>query len=862
VLRALSSSSAAIANGRLAVGAGTDPAEAIADTNADRLLRGATVVARPVSPVSPPAELGLGAGRPLDPAVIERFAALGGSIRTVRVHDDAAAARATRELGARAFALGGHIVFGRGEYQPHAASGERLMAHELGHVAQGESRPIARRERDFTAEADRIETSKLTLELERVRERIAALDDQGATSSPEREALEREALALERVVMARDVPRIAHEKRVRATRKIPLLALTTLGAQFGDALYAGYSSEIPPGTMRENARAMLTPEGQSQQFLGYLRGLPDGLWHGAVNLVEGLGMIVQVVGGLAIDALPGIELYRMSRDPVGYRARQEAKRQRILAVFSAVKAFAIELFTDPTILSQMSADLGFHLGQELAQVIAEFSSQDLFSQGRRIGDIAGQILFEVILALATEGASVALRVGAKAVETGHATGRIAALIRRITASSPAMRRLVRAIAGLEEGVEAARAVERTGEAATAMNRESKLAGVESRVDDAAKKLQSVPEPPITKAPESPIAKAPEPPIAKAPEPPIAKAPEPKPTPAVEPKPTPAVEPKPTPAVEPTAAPKPADVTPSAKMNAPPAPDAATLARREAAALERAQGAGNFDTVKSYVGKPLPDPLPPDLAKQYRIVKNPHQPPPQALRRIEVDAQDKLYAKLSVDKDGTVRFAERGRPRPDVPFDPELATPIEVAPQSRLRTTDKLGDGRTVKESVDTRRKAQLDAEALRKKGDLEGATAKTTVMRKESERLGEVAGKRYMEGVGDLAHNGKGANTFDLVYRNKKPPPQFTVLEAKGGGATNTSSRVGADGRRYQQGTEDYLRSIIDDSLRTPPKADLPRKLALELEDALDNGALDYVEITQKLKADGGLGETLARKYF
>jgi len=51
------------------------------------------------------------------------------------VHDDGAAAAFARALGARAAAVGDDVVFGAGEYRPHTRAGERLLAHELEHVA-------------------------------------------------------------------------------------------------------------------------------------------------------------------------------------------------------------------------------------------------------------------------------------------------------------------------------------------------------------------------------------------------------------------------------------------------------------------------------------------------------------------------------------------------------------------------------------------------------------------------------------------------------------------------------------------------------------------------------------------------------
>lgn len=64
-------------------------------------------------------------------------APLGRSLGDVRIHAGAAAAESARAYGARAFTVGNHIVFGDGQYAPHTAGGARLLAHELGHVADG-----------------------------------------------------------------------------------------------------------------------------------------------------------------------------------------------------------------------------------------------------------------------------------------------------------------------------------------------------------------------------------------------------------------------------------------------------------------------------------------------------------------------------------------------------------------------------------------------------------------------------------------------------------------------------------------------------------------------------------------------------
>ena len=75
-------------------------------------------------------------GRPL-PVEQARTAALQGhDLSAVRIHDDAEAAQSARALGARAYTVGRHLVFGAGEFAPEHPDGAALLAHELTHAAQ------------------------------------------------------------------------------------------------------------------------------------------------------------------------------------------------------------------------------------------------------------------------------------------------------------------------------------------------------------------------------------------------------------------------------------------------------------------------------------------------------------------------------------------------------------------------------------------------------------------------------------------------------------------------------------------------------------------------------------------------------
>ncbi len=81
----------------------------------------------------------LGPGQPLDKATRAYFEPrFGHDFSQVRVHTDARAAEAAREVNARAFTVGRDVVFGEGEYG--AGNKQRLMAHELAHVVQQTSR--------------------------------------------------------------------------------------------------------------------------------------------------------------------------------------------------------------------------------------------------------------------------------------------------------------------------------------------------------------------------------------------------------------------------------------------------------------------------------------------------------------------------------------------------------------------------------------------------------------------------------------------------------------------------------------------------------------------------------------------------
>lgn len=84
-------------------------------------------------------------GRPLEAstrAFLEpRF---GHDFSGVRIHTDDRAAESAAALSALAYTVGSDIVFAKGKYQPDAASGRRLLAHEMTHTIQQRSGTASR----------------------------------------------------------------------------------------------------------------------------------------------------------------------------------------------------------------------------------------------------------------------------------------------------------------------------------------------------------------------------------------------------------------------------------------------------------------------------------------------------------------------------------------------------------------------------------------------------------------------------------------------------------------------------------------------------------------------------------------------
>lgn len=87
-----------------------------------------------------------GGGQPMPSGLRSQMeSSFGRDFSPVRLHTDSEAASLSDGISAKAFTLGSDIYFNQGEFTPNSDEGQRLVAHELTHIAQGNGK-IARKE--------------------------------------------------------------------------------------------------------------------------------------------------------------------------------------------------------------------------------------------------------------------------------------------------------------------------------------------------------------------------------------------------------------------------------------------------------------------------------------------------------------------------------------------------------------------------------------------------------------------------------------------------------------------------------------------------------------------------------------------
>ena len=341
-----------------------------------------------------------GPGSPLDAQTRRRFEPeLGLDLAPVRVHTDATAAASGRALGAKAYTVGSHIVFSPGRYQPATEGGRELLAHELAHVAQqaASGAPVVAALPDFWDVAGALTVGPGTYAVAKALD-VSALD------------------VLE-----------AGARFVLGDTLFALLQSFLRG--FKDGLEHAPSRQVDAISDRFDNFGVRDAYEVAEGFtIGVIKGLGQALWNLGKALITLLELPLKIqkflmdLPQLAQRYAPRIAqlvtegsrlLKRLgeafARDPAGTMAQLDR-------VLESARTFVL-------------ANV-WNRGREAAKDVLGFLEKSWDDIGEFFGNITGQILFEVLLAVGTdlignivkEAALLVGRVATRAVEAVKAIG--------------------------------------------------------------------------------------------------------------------------------------------------------------------------------------------------------------------------------------------------------------------------------------------------------------------------------------------------------------------------------------------------------------------------------------------------------
>lgn len=220
--------------------------------------------------------------------------------------------------------------------------------------------------------------------------------------------------------------------------------------RFVDGFVDGVKRSVPgdlKDTVIEIARS--DPEGF---MTGLGTGYFSGLWAGIKGLLDSLmtaGQLALVVSPpnlLRLSATEGVSL-------LTDETHRELRRRDVESVAKVVVKAFVQMTLNPNYFLDRSELAGAEIGRHLAnEVVSELTCQDAERLGAFVGNIYGQVAFEVlieiILAGSTGGAGNTARAGVVAGQATRGAGRFRALYSRLRASVmllPGMRRVAEAL---------------------------------------------------------------------------------------------------------------------------------------------------------------------------------------------------------------------------------------------------------------------------------------------------------------------------------------------------------------------------------------------------------------------------------
>jgi Domain of unknown function (DUF4157) len=393
-------------------------------------------------------------GRPLDGrtrAVME--SRLGHDFAGVRVHTDAKAAGSARAVNARAYTVGQDVVFDTGRYAPGTPSGDRLLTHELVHTVQHGNVP------DHQGNGVKLGLSDDASE--RQARRVTEAVTQGPSARPPHAVGTGHARGspLLAASTARG-PILSRETNDDADAQVSLgpldnyvvdsaaeeiLGETTWKVlrEFIRGVFAGLRSAPPEQLQRILDKFDDIGIRSAGKFLGgYALGILEGLFISLKGLFEAVITLIKLpfefIEFLAVKvpelaARYGPRIVKLINEDGGIKDKiskiahgfAENPRKSLAQIQTFLEAAA------KVALGKVRA-----MGRGAAGKLLSFLEEPWFEYGLDIGKVVGQILFEVALALASEGIAnvvkealsvlgrVAARAVAGAVELIKTTGRL------------------------------------------------------------------------------------------------------------------------------------------------------------------------------------------------------------------------------------------------------------------------------------------------------------------------------------------------------------------------------------------------------------------------------------------------------
>jgi hypothetical protein len=275
--------------------------EHCAEEEEPRLQRSADGVSSAVSapsgvPSSVRAELSApGTALPLDTRLVmqERF---GHDFAGVRVHTGSRAAASAKDVGALAYTVGSHVVFGHGQYDPDSPRGRHLLSHELAHVVQ---------QRNARVDLDRL-----------------AID--GSTTSP----AEREATAVaDRVALGRDASVVGNARDATVQRKM-----------VNDEAAGGCGICHNPETAGDYVHRLIQSRFQIDYILKVMDPATKGAdYQGPVKFIE---LPLSQLGAAAGDENKRLDLARVENDEIYIGEIKPANSKRVAEGTNQLRTYA------------------------------------------------------------------------------------------------------------------------------------------------------------------------------------------------------------------------------------------------------------------------------------------------------------------------------------------------------------------------------------------------------------------------------------------------------------------------------------------------------------------------------------------